>query len=321
MMMCLVVFAVGAAAQQPAQEPPAQQAAPEKPAPVIEGTIRVSGAWALYPMMVKWAEEFQVLYPKVRVDVSAGGAGKGIADTLAGLVDIGMVSREIRQEELDKGAYAVPVVKDAVFPTICQSNPVFAAIMEKGIKRQSFVDLFITGTEITWGQLAGTEAAAKVQVYTRSDSCGAAETWAKYLGGEQEDLKGTAVYGDPGLADAVKKDASGIGFNNLNFAYDMNTGLPVAGIAVAPIDVNENGAVDPDEVLVKKSDAIKAIQGGKYPSPPARDLYLVGKGEFTGPTLEFVKWILGDGQDYVGEVGYINLPAETLTKAAAALVK
>ena len=59
----------------------------------LQGTIRVSGAWALYPMMVRWGEEFRKIHPKVRVDISAGGAGKGIADALAGLVDIGMVSR------------------------------------------------------------------------------------------------------------------------------------------------------------------------------------------------------------------------------------
>ena len=50
----------------------------------ISGTVRVSGAWALYPMMVKWAEEFRKVYPGVRIDVSAGGAGKGITDALAG---------------------------------------------------------------------------------------------------------------------------------------------------------------------------------------------------------------------------------------------
>ena len=70
---------------------------PEPPKTVseLQGTIRVSGAWALYPMMVNWGEEFRKIHPKVRVDISAGGAGKGVADALAGLVDIGMVSREI----------------------------------------------------------------------------------------------------------------------------------------------------------------------------------------------------------------------------------
>ena len=75
----------------------------------MSGTITVSGAWALYPMMVRWSEEFQTLYPTVEFDISAGGAGKGMADALAGAVDIGMVSRDIHQEEIDQGAFWVVV--------------------------------------------------------------------------------------------------------------------------------------------------------------------------------------------------------------------
>ena len=281
----------------------------------LEGTIKVSGAWALYPMMVKWAEEFQILHPKVRIDVSAGGAGKGMADSLARAVDLGMVSREIRTEEIDQGAYFVPVVKDAVFPTINAGNPDWEAISQKGIQRQTFVDLFIEGKPLTWGEIAGSDLGDQVNVYTRSDACGAAETWAKYLGGEQEDLKDIAVYGDPGLAEAVRTDPLGIGYNNLNYAYDVATGLPVEGLQVVPIDVNENGRVDPEEDLTTKEAAIQAVVAGVYPAPPARDLYLVTQTEFTGLAAEFVRWILTDGQQYLAEVGYISLTEQQIDGA------
>jgi phosphate transport system substrate-binding protein len=273
----------------------------------LSGTIRVSGAWALYPMMVKWAEEFKKLHPKVRIDVSAGGAGKGAADALSGMVDIGMVSREIRPEEIQQGIFAVPVVKDAVFATISGNNPVLASVMKKGIKKNTFVDLWILGKPLTWGDIGGGTSSVKVQVYTRSDSCGAAETWAKYLGKHQEDLKGVAVYGDPGLAEAVRRDASGIGFNNLNYAYDMRSGNAIAGIQIVPIDVNGNGRIDADERLATKRDAIHAVLSGHYPSPPARDLYLVAKGSFKGTARTFVRWILSDGQNYADEVGYLKV--------------
>jgi phosphate transport system substrate-binding protein len=273
----------------------------------LQGTLRVSGAWALYPMMVKWAEEFQKLHPQVKVDVSAGGAGKGVVDALGGMVDLGMVSRDIKPEEVKQGAVYVPVVKDAVFPGINAANPVAQALLSKGIVKQTFVDLWMQGKALTWGVIAGSDSKDLVQVYTRSDSCGAADTWAKYLGGVQEDLKGTAVYGDPGLAEAVRQDPLGIGYNNLNYAYDAKTGLPVAGILVVPIDVNGNGKVDPEEDISTKSKALQAIASGAYPSPPARELYLMAKDRFSGLTKEFVGWILTDGQKYVDETGYIQL--------------
>lgn len=71
----------------------------------LKGQLSISGAFALYPMTVKWAEEFRKIHPDVRIDISAGGAGKGIADALSGMVDIGMVSREIYQDEIKKGAF------------------------------------------------------------------------------------------------------------------------------------------------------------------------------------------------------------------------
>ena len=280
-----------------------------KPIQELQGTIRVSGAWALYPMMVGWGEEFRKIYPKVRIDISAGGAGKGAADALSGLVDIGMVSREINPEEVRQGAFYVPVVKDAVFPTLNEGNPVLSkGLAQKGVKKKTFVDLWIHGKDLTWGEVAGMTSKDKVRVYTRSDSCGAAETWAQYLERKkQEDLQGVGVYGDPGLAEAVRKDIFGIGYNNLNYAYDFKTGLPPKGLSIIPIDVNENGRVDPEEDLRTKIKAIQAVSSGHYPSPPARDLYLITKGAFKGVTRSFVLWILTDGQKYVDENGYIKL--------------
>ncbi|RPI75569.1 MAG: PstS family phosphate ABC transporter substrate-binding protein, partial [Desulfobacteraceae bacterium] len=162
------------------------------------GTIRVSGAWALYPMMVKWGEEYSKINPDMRIDISAGGAGKGIADALGGLVDIGMVSREIKPEEVKQGAFYVPVVKDAVFPTLNENNKAVDVIGKQGIKKKIFMDLWTNSKNVSWGVIAGTNSTDKIQVYTRSDSCGAAETWALYLEGKkQADLKGIGVYGDP----------------------------------------------------------------------------------------------------------------------------
>lgn len=59
----------------------------KKPGSADNGIISISGAFALYPMTSKWAEEFQKQYPKIRIDISAGGAGKGMTDAMAGIAD------------------------------------------------------------------------------------------------------------------------------------------------------------------------------------------------------------------------------------------
>jgi len=280
----------------------------------LEGNIAISGAWALYPMMTRWSEEFNKIHPKVQFDVSAGGAGKGMADALAGAVDIGMVSRGISPEEEAKGAFWVPVVKDAVFPTINAQNPFLQDLLSKGITQQTLIGIFITGEIKTWGQVIGRpEVTDEIHTFTRSDACGAAEVWAKYLGDKkQEDLQGIAVFGDPGVSDAVIKDPLGIGFNNLGYAFDLKSNKPVTGSAVLPIDYNENGQADPDEVLDSMSKAIEMVASDKYPSPPARALNLVTNGKPTGLELAFIQWILIDGQQYVDEAGYVKLPQSQL---------
>lgn len=283
--------------------------------------ISVSGAFALYPLMVQWAEVYQAANPDVRIDVSAGGAGKGMSDALAGAVDIGMVSREVAQEEVDQGAYGIATTRDAVFGTISAGNPYLADILKQGLSQKVLAGIFMTGEITTWGQALGKpEITDEIHVFTRSDACGAAEMWAKYLGGKkQEELKGIGVNADPGVLEAVIKDPLGIGYNNLNYAFDLKSGKPVNGAAVIPLDINENGQVDPTEVLDTQAQAVDAVSTGRYPSPPARPLYLVTKGKPTGATADFIAWVLNDGQKYIAEAGYIALTPDQLLESKGKL--
>lgn len=161
-----------------------------------------------------------------------------------------------------------------------------------------------------------TTVKAPIHIYTRSDACGAAEIWAKFSGKKQEDLLGSGVFGDPGLALAVKKDPVGIGYNNIGYAYDQKTKKQVSGIRVVPLDLNNNGKIDPDENFYEtQNQIVNAIAQGKYPSPPARELFFVTKGKPQNKAMkEFIKWALTDGQKYVGSAGYINLPNDKLIK-------
>jgi phosphate transport system substrate-binding protein len=282
----------------------------------LSGTITISGAFALYPMVQRWGEEFQKLHPAVTFDISAGGAGKGMTDVLGGAVDLGMVSRSIRQEETDQGAFWVAVTRDAVVPTMNAQNPYLARIQAQGMSASTFGAIW-TLKSTTWGEVLGDPSLVdEIHVYTRSDAAGAAETWAIYIGDlAQEDLQGIAVNGDPGLAEAVVQDPLGVGYNNLNYAYDADTHGPVAGLAIIPIDLNDDGQLSADEAFyATKSDLMAAIADGSYPSPPARGLNLVSKGKPTGLTLEFLRWVLTEGQAFTEETGFIPL-TEAQTQA------
>jgi phosphate transport system substrate-binding protein len=283
----------------------------------LRGTIAVSGAFALYPMMTLWAEEFTNLHPEVQFDVQGGGAGKGMTDTLAGAVDIGMISRAIKSEEEAQGAYWVAVAKDAVFPIVAADNPFLPELVSKGMSQETFRKIFITGEVKTWGEVIGKpEVGDEIHVYTRSDSCGAGEQWALFSGGKaQSDLLGIGVNGEPALVDTVGKDSLGIGYSNLNSTFDAASGDLVPGIVVPPIDIDSNGAADSGEYYPSKEPAVTAIANGTYPAPPARFENLATKGKPTGLSLEFINWILTDGQQYLDAAGYVPLSAEQLAES------
>jgi phosphate transport system substrate-binding protein len=259
--------------------------------------------------MTVWAEAYQNLHPEITFDVQAGGAGKGMTDMLTGAADIAMLSREARPGELEQGAFLVPVTIDAVVGTINAANPYLAQIQAQGLTPEQGKAIWIDGTATTWGDLLGNGAGESINVYTRSDAAGAAEMWALYVGGAaQEELKGTAVNADPGLAEAVRQDTLGIGYNNIGFAYDMATGAPIEGLQIVPLDLNGNGQIDEDEAFyADRADLIQAIADEVYPFPPARVLYLVTKGEPSPAIADFYRWVLTDGQTYVAEAGYVNL--------------
>ena len=249
----------------------------------LKGKITISGAFALYPLVVKCAEVFQKLHPQVTINVSAGGAGKGMTDALNKMVDLGMYSKAVSPEEQARGAWWIAIAKDAVLPTINAGNPVLADLKAKGLTQQKFYDIFISGNIKTWGQAVGNNSKVDLQVFTRSDACGAADMWAKYLNNKKQE--------------------------------DMQTRKIDPGLAVIPIDINGNGKIDPEENFYDNIDMVmKAINDGRYPSPPARDLYLVSGGKPTNKlVLNFLQWLLSDGQKFVNEAGYVTIKPEQVT--------
>lgn len=272
----------------------------------LKGTITASGAWAMYPTVVAWGDAFHKLHPGVRVDISAGGAGKGAADAIAGMVDIGMVSRDPDPTEIARGITPIYCLHDAVFPVVSDKNPALSALLKKGVNKNTWLGIYISGKVTGWDEVAGGSTDRSIHLYTRSDSCGAAASWAAYLGNrKQEDLRGVGVYGDPGLLETVRRDTTGIGYNNFSYVFDRS-GKVVPGTRLVPIDSNNNGKADADEILADRAGAVKAIESGRY--PVTRKNYLFVKGKPTGLTKEFIKFILSDAGTEVVNQAQTSLP-------------
>jgi len=222
-LIMLALLGLVAAATLPAQK---------EAAPKLKGTITISGAWALYPMVVKWAEEFRKLNPDVRFDISAGGAGKGLLTRWPRWsTSAWSPARSIRRGA--KRAWFIPVTKTPWCRSSTRITPV-RGDPEKGGQEIRFRPHLAQRRAADLERAPRGRSGAQVHVYTRSDSCGAAETWALFMGKKQEDCWHRRLR-RPGLNEAVRKDELGIGFNNINYAYDATTLKPMAGTAILPL--------------------------------------------------------------------------------------
>ena len=139
-------------------------------------SISFSGAFALYPLVQRWAAEYNKTHPDIRFDIQAGGAGKGLTDCLAGAVDVGMFSRELTDAEKAKGVWSLALCKDAVLPTVNAKNPFLKQLQIHGVKKAEFASIFVDHSIATWGNLLGTKDTKKINVYTRADAAGAADS-------------------------------------------------------------------------------------------------------------------------------------------------
>lgn len=282
-------------------------------------SISFSGAYSLYALTQIWAEAYNKTHPGIRFDIQSGGAGKGLTDCISGAVDVAMFSRELAPTEKAQ-VWSLWLCKDAVLPTVNAANPYLSVLRMRGLKKSEAGAIFSDNSINTWEQLLGknSKEGHKINVYTRADAAGAADTWASYFGRKQENLKGIGVNGDPALAGAVKKDINAIGFNSYPFIYDLKTGKKYPGIEVLPLDVNGNGAIDPEENFYDNIKMFeKAVNDGNYPSPPVRNLYFLIKAgvPVKNEVLDFFQWVLTDGQQYVTQVGFVPLPKADLQKS------
>lgn len=282
----------------------------------LKGEIYISGAFALYPLTLVWAEEFQERYPLVTINISGGGAGKGVTDVINGMVDIAMVSRDLRSTEIEKGLYTEIVAKDAVVFIMNATHKSFAKLSQTGISIQKLEDIFINQKIFYWSELDSSypKKEEEIHVYIRSDACGAAETAASVFKKHQEDMEGIGVYGDPGITSVVIKDKKGLGYCNLGFAYDLVERYPHKNLGIIPIDFDNDGRLSANEDIFKNLDELsRAISLDVLPLPPARNLYFVLNSNYpkSEAVERFLDFILNEGQEMVSSAGYAPIKIDT----------
>jgi len=274
----------------------------------LSGTILIEGSETLMPLMLKWKQEFEKSQPAVKITVKSCSAGKGLTQVSGNKIQIAMISRKLAVEEVAKGFWAVPVAKDAVVPVVSFDNNNLQKIVLSGVTKDKLAKAF-TGKIKTWGQLLQLPSNDPIEVYKLSDTSDLSQSWAEFLNVDPKNFTGTEVYNKNEIPGMVASNKNAIGYCSMTDIYNIQTGQKKRNLYVLPIDLNASKQADDNELVFDKLDDIKnAVASGKYPSPPARELYLVCKSIPTDPaTVSFIKWILTIGQNYCSEFGFVNI--------------
>jgi phosphate transport system substrate-binding protein len=266
--------------------------------------------------MTLWAEEFNRAYPNVNIQIQAAGSSTAPPALTEGTSNLGPMSREMKDDELEafesKYGYkptAIPVAIDALAVMVNKDNPVKGLTMEQ-------VDAIFSTTlkcggakEIeTWGDAGVSAWASKsIQLYGRNSVSG---TYGYFK--EHALCKGdfkNNVNEQPGSASVVQSvtsSANGIGYSGMGYT---TSGIKMVSLA-------KKGSTN--YVEATPANAIN----GTYPLTRYLFIYVNKKPNQPLAPLdgEFIKMVLSKtGQQVVIKDGYIPLPAKVVEKELAKL--
>ena len=90
----------------------------------LSGSLTVGGSSSVTPLMEKLAEEYQKLNPEVEISVQQSDSTTGATNTIDGVYEIGMCSRELKQEEIDAGLVPTVIATDGIAVIVNTNNAV-----------------------------------------------------------------------------------------------------------------------------------------------------------------------------------------------------
>lgn len=284
----------------------------------VSGNLSSVGSDTLANLMTLWAEEFKREYPNVNVQIQAAGSSTAPPALTEGTSNLGPMSREMKDKELEsfekRHGYkptAVPVAIDALAVFVHKDNPIEGLSLPQ-------TDAIFSGTRSCgapaginrWGELGlkGSWARRDIQLYGRNSVSG---TYGYFK--EKALCKGdfkNNVNEQPGSASVVQSvstSLNGIGYSGI--------GYQTASVRALPISRAEGGEM----VAATPENAVT----GQYPL--ARFLYVYVNKAPNQPldplTREFFRLVLSkQGQEVVVKDGYIPLPAQVVERQLAGLL-
>jgi phosphate transport system substrate-binding protein len=256
-------------------------------------TIENKGSDTLVNLALAWAEAYMSSYPEVRISVTGGGSGTGIAAMINGTVDIANASRAMKNEEIAaaEGNGITPVkfvvARDAIAVVVHPSNPV------DNLTLSQISDIY-TGKITNWQELGGEDR--PIVLLSRESNSGTYVFFLEnviQLGTGSNDLLFSPdtllMPSSEGISSEVRLNPNAIGYDGLGYVTPDQKMLAIARDTNSPY------------VLP----SVESVNNDSYPI--SRPLYMYTAGEPTGQIEAYMNWIMNEGQQFVLELGFVPL--------------
>ena len=291
---CLAIaLAAGCTGRQPEKGAGAPPRGAGAPAPARESSILNTGSDTLVNLALAWAERYMALHPDVRISVTGGGSGTGIASLINGTIQIANASREMSAEEIAEAKkngitpVRFTVALDAIAVVVNPRNPV------KGLTLRQISDMY-TGKIGRWSAVAGDDR--PIVLLSRESNSG---TYVYFL--EQVlrlgDSKARTLFSpetllmpsSEGISTEVRQNVNAIGYDGLGY---VTADLKMVALA---------RTADGPYVLPSAATVLDKTY------PVSRPLYMYTAGEPSGAIKAYLDWVMGEGQGLVTDLGFVPL--------------
>ena len=112
----------------------------------LTGKLSVNGSTSVGPVMEQLAEAYMNLNSGVTIDIQRTGSGTGITSTIDGSCEIGMSSRDLKDEELAEGLTPVTIARDGIAVIVNKANAIENLTSEQ-------IRAIYTGEVTSWSEL------------------------------------------------------------------------------------------------------------------------------------------------------------------------
>jgi len=241
----------------------------------------LSGSSTVSPLVSEIGKRYESASPGVRVDVQTGGSSRGIRDAKAGLADIGMSSRALKESE-KAGRLEWPIAMDGVCFIIGGSNTV-SELSESQLQQ------IMRGQIKNWKELGGPDL--PLVFINRAAGRSELELVGKFFETEPSEMKADLIAGE----------------NQLGIKLVANTAGAISYMSVGASEEAIGQGVGIRMLPLKGVEAsVKNVESGAFPL--SRPLILVTSDQPSEAAKQFIQYSQSrDVADLVKDLSYVPL--------------